>query len=246
MKMPMKAEDPLLDNHFEFLRTHRGAVIRDGAHAWVESSRPEFTYLVHGAGDAPAAWLARARAIHCLPGATRTDDALRAHGLAPAGGFTYMTLGAGAPTWRGMSGLDVRTATSADEIETFSDVQTRGFLEDGDDYAVWRAFLGDANTRNRQNPGQRFYVGFLDGAPVGVVLTVRTGATVGIYAVATLSEQRKRGVSTTLLQRAVADARSDGADEITLQVVSGSYAESLYAKLGFRPSFATRIFRAPN
>jgi hypothetical protein len=41
----------------------------------------------------------------------------------------------------------------------------------------------------------------------------------------------------------VSDARRDGADVITLQVVSGSYAESFYNKLGFRASFTTRIYR---
>jgi hypothetical protein len=103
--------------------------------------------------------------VHFLPGASLADDA---RGLAPSGGFTYMTLADDAPTWRGIPGLDVRTATSSDAIDTFSDVQTRGFIEDGDDYAEWRAFLGDANTRNLHNPGQRFYVGFLDGVPAGV------------------------------------------------------------------------------
>jgi GNAT superfamily N-acetyltransferase len=76
---------------------------------------------------------------------------------------------------------------------------------------------------------------------VGTVLTVFTGDTAGIYAVATLADQRRQGVSTTLLKQAVIDASARGARTITLQVKQDSYVENFYKNLGFERAFTTTM-----
>jgi ribosomal protein S18 acetylase RimI-like enzyme len=86
-----------------------------------------------------------------------------------------------------------------------------------------------------------FYIAYLDHKPAGVCLFVLTDGVAGIYAVATLPEFRKKGVATTLMKRGIHDAREKGCQTITLQVSTGSYAESLYRKLGFDVRFIARI-----
>lgn len=66
--------------------------------------------------------------------------------------------------------------------------------------------------------------------------------TLGIYGVATLPAERRRGTSTALLAHAVEEGWAQGAETVTLQALTGSYAHSLYEKLGFENAFVSTIF----
>src|SRR5262249_3120161 len=75
-------------------------------------------------------------------------------------------------------------------------------------------------------------------------LRVRHRSTLGIYAVATPPPFRRRGVSATPPARAIRDGRARGCATVTLQAAVGSYAEGLYARLGFATAFRSRAFVA--
>lgn len=49
----MKNERVLLENHLEFLRTHRGTVTKQADHWIVESDKKEFTFLIVGSTPIP-------------------------------------------------------------------------------------------------------------------------------------------------------------------------------------------------
>jgi ribosomal protein S18 acetylase RimI-like enzyme len=127
-------------------------------------------------------------------------------------------------------------------METFSELQSRGFLENQEAYATWHPWLRAANFKNLQNKDQYFFIAEIDGTPAGVVLMIVHEGIAGIYAVATPPQFRKNGVSTSILKHAVIEAKKLGCSTITLQVKNGSYAESLYRKLGFKTAFEMQIF----
>ncbi|MCM2321941.1 MAG: GNAT family N-acetyltransferase [Oligoflexia bacterium] len=238
---PSRAKE-LLQNHLAFLRNHRGKVSFDRDTVRVESARPEFTYLVLGESAESHDLLDRFNTIHLAPWSALTENQLKDRGCLPKGGLTYMTLGTNLPPWKTSGSMTIRTATTPRDMDLFSEVQSKGFLEKPEAYAIWHPFLRDANHRNLGNRAQSFYIGSLNNQAVGVVLTVVTGELAGIYAVATLPEFRKKGVSATIMSRAIEDARNQGCREITLQVAEGSYAESFYERLGFRTEFKTKVF----
>jgi len=130
-------------------------------------------------------------------------------------------------------------------MDIFSEVQARAFAEDQSVYESWHPWLRAANHRNLKNHKQIFYVGFLDEKPVGTTLTVFDGDTAGFYAVATLPEQRRKGVSQSMMAAAISDAYDLRYELLTLQVAQGSYAEKLYHKLGFRTKFVNPIYSLP-
>ena len=124
----------------------------------------------------------------------------------------------------------------------FTQVQTDGFLTADEDAAHWRAFLGKFNQANRGSAQQRFYLGSVAGEPAGVTLLLTTGEVAGIYAVATVPALRQHGVASTLLARALEDAKALGCSVFSLQVSQGSYAEGLYRKQGFGDAFSMVLF----
>ncbi len=81
--------------------------------------------------------------------------------------------------------------------------------------------------------GGRYFVGYIDGKPVGTSLLfslIKTGA---IFTVGTLKEYRKRGVATTLTAHAVMESIKQRNDLHTLQAVKEGNAEKLYKEVGF-------------
>jgi ribosomal protein S18 acetylase RimI-like enzyme len=85
--------------------------------------------------------------------------------------------------------------------------------------------------------GGRYFVGYIDGKPVGTSFLhslIKTGA---VFMVGTLEEYRKRGVATTLTAHAVMESKKQGNDLHTLQTAKGG-AEKLYKEVGFEVDHA--------
>jgi GNAT superfamily N-acetyltransferase len=236
-------ENILLENHLAFLGSHRGVVRADGDTIYVESDRPEFRYAILGRKTNLETLPATVRAVQVFPWSQPTVEELEKAGFAPATGLSYMVLGEDLPKWRVRNDLDIEVANDSAQMDVFSEVQSRGFLESVDDYKNWHPWLSAANHRNLQNPKQSFYVGSLGSTVLGVVLSVIEGGTAGIYAVATLPDHRKSGVSTTIMKRAISDAQARGCKTITLQVKQDSYVEEFYQHLGFKRVFTTKMFK---
>jgi GNAT superfamily N-acetyltransferase len=108
-----------------------------------------------------------------------------------------------------------------------------------------RAFLLGAALANVIDAAHRLYIAHLGGEPVGVALTVMDGATAGVYSVATIKSQRRKGVAAALLARAVQDARSAGADLVCAECPSGSDALRLFERAGFALAHESALWTAP-
>ena len=235
----------LLENHLAFLDAHRGTVTRRSKLAWVTSDNADFNYaiLLRGTRAASARrMLERFGSVHLLGDSPRLEALVNAGGFQRTGGLSYMVLD-GDPRGEPNPRLAIETASDEAGMATFSDVQLRGFIQNAEVQAKWQPWLLAANLRNLARADQSFFIGRIDGRPAGVLLLVTHGATAGIYAVATLPEFRKQGVSTTLLAHAVRLAREQGRSIVTLQVARGSDAERLYLHQGFREAIGCRVFR---
>ena len=82
--------------------------------------------------------------------------------------------------------------------------------------------------------GGRYFVGYIDGKPVGTSVLFSLMKTGGIFTVGTLKEYRRRGIGTTLTVHALMDSINEGNDLHTLQATKGGDAERLYRKIGFK------------
>jgi GNAT superfamily N-acetyltransferase len=160
----------------------------------------------------------------------------------PAMRLAYMRLAGQTPAPENPESWSIRQAEGRRDIEVFSGIQARSFNEDDADFAEWHPWLLQNNLKNYPDPDQLFYIGYLDDRPVGVALAVYHQQVAGIYAVATLPEFRKQGVSTRILDKVVLDAHGRNAKEIVLQTAGGSEAERLYKKRGFEKEFECVIF----
>jgi|GEM_PF-3589306 len=78
----------------------------------------------------------------------------------------------------------------------------------------------------------RAYSADLDGAPAAVALALHHGGDCGVSFVATLPRARRRGLATSVMRNALADAERHGLGSVTLQATELS--ERLYAQLGLR------------
>jgi ribosomal protein S18 acetylase RimI-like enzyme len=81
-------------------------------------------------------------------------------------------------------------------------------------------------------PGMRCYLGEVSGRPVTTGIGVTPGAFVGIFNVATLPADRRRGYGAAVTARAVADGLAAGARWSWLQSSASGYP--VYERLGFR------------
>ena len=133
-------------------------------------------------------------------------------------------------------GVDVRVA-EPDDARTFAT------LHGGSD--AWMRRLSLSGTMSGMlEPGNTFYLAYIEGQAIGTLHLLRDGATAGIYAVGTAKAHRRRGVSSTLIARAIMDAQAVACDVVCLSTDAGGYAEGLYAKLGFERAFESEVWTA--
>lgn len=232
-------DEALLHNHLAFLRRHRGEIATTAGGYAIQSTRAEFTYdiaLRDGTIDAGI------EVVHRPEIGDATAAQLEAQGFRRVGALRYMTRTTTGACLAAPADVGVRIASTPADADVFAEVQTRGFFDREDDQKKWLPFMREVARRNVGDPDQAFFIGQLGDVAAGVTLMVRTDV-VGIYAVATPSAFRKRGVATALLDAALRRAADGGVSIATLQVVAGSDAERLYSRLGFTPRFTTEIWR---
>jgi GNAT superfamily N-acetyltransferase len=87
----------------------------------------------------------------------------------------------------------------------------------------------------------RLYQARSDGEPVSILGTIdHEGGDCGIYFVATEEHARGRGLSTRLLQAALAEARERGC--VTSSLQASAMGEPVYTKLGYRSYFRLHMY----
>lgn len=237
----------LLNNHIEFIRTHRGDVIETVAGIDVRSDLPDVACWFPK--EEQASIPKHCSSVHLLPWTGNSwPQRLIDSGFQPAESLSYMELiGDISRTARTDEYIDISAVADENGANEFARIQGDAFLEPHDLTAdLWRSCFQMMALKNFRRPDQAFYLGKLCGQAVSTGLVVRTADTAGIYAVATIPEGRRQGVSTALLHRVVKDARLSGSSSITLQAISGSYAEGLYMRLGFTSCFHCQVWRAPD
>lgn len=232
----------LFQNHLEFLRTHRGSVTQADVGVQIESTRPEFSYLICGRDYSVKDVIAKHKTIHVAPWSALSPGEVECAGFSKKNSLTYMSLSTENASWSVNEKIHISCATDSAGIETFSEIQSRGFLETPAAFEEWHPWLRAANKNNFRNPTQTFYIGSLAQRPASVALTVQSNLVMGIYAVATLPEFRRQGISTAIMKNVARVASSYGCHMLTLQVVRDSSAERFYKNLGFKEEFIVDIF----
>jgi hypothetical protein len=133
--------------------------------------------------------------------------------------------------------LDIRLVADTPALDDHIRTVAAGF---GLDEALVRSFL---DARLRDEPGTRFYVGYVDGEPVVSGLGVATGRTIGVYNIATIESARRRGYGAAMTQRVGIDGRNAGCDVATLQ--ASDMGRPIYERLGYRTVVRYRGFVDP-
>lgn len=234
--------DPAFHNHLAFLAAHRGTLSTSDSGVTLDGAAPFLSFF--SPLKATAKIPAGCETVWLYPwSGPDWPKRLGKSGFLAAEQLIYMRLGALPPrAARPICTIEqVRSRRAALE---FADVQARGFLTDQNDHKRWwiDCFRRMA-LRNFASPDQDFLLARTGGEHAAVLLTVRTGRTAGIYAVATAPEHRGKGLSSALLQRAVKLAHSKGGTAIVLQVAAGSQAHGFYQRLGFEADYSCQVWR---
>jgi len=158
--------------------------------------------------------------------------------------LTYMDLDNKEAKWETNNNLTVKRVNSLSDMEDFSIVQGKGFSEEEEEFNDWYPYMRGKNIKNLNERTQNFYVAYEKDKPIGVALCIYHENIAGIYAVTTLQEHRRKGVSSTLIQKAINDAVFNNMKTITLQTITGSYANNFYKKLGFKDVFKCSVLKA--
>jgi GNAT superfamily N-acetyltransferase len=236
------AVESSLDNYIQFLRFFRGAVTRRDDRVVIESDRPEFTMLIPlqpRLADGIESFSGTILAPPWLDDANAWLSGLARRKVAE---IVFMSKPIAAPGAAEEHG--VRVARTTHEIAEFSLVQSRGFIEDPEEFPHWHAWLEAANLRNHVNERCHFLIADRDGQPAAVTLLVESAAACGIYAVATCPEHRRKGLATTLLGACEAKARDLGYRTTSLQVYAGTDAHGFYSRKGFTEDYRVAVWRA--
>ena len=190
------------------------AAMRDGS----------FRYLVHlrdGVDDRFVPLMAHLGLVEADP-----DDVLPGMAMAP--------ITEGSPT---PAELDIRPIV---DVGGFDDHLRTAALGFGLDEALVRSFL---DPRQLDEPGVRFYVGYVGGEPVATGVGIATGRTIGVYNIATVEGARRRGYGAAMTVRAALDGRAAGCDVAALQ--ASEMGRPIYERLGYRTVVRYRAFVDP-
>lgn len=233
------ADYALYANHRRFLEAQRGAVTRHDGYDVVHGDVPAFQIaMLHEAAVADQA--GRAAAVVFAP-PWADPGAARFAGLDYQ--LAHMSLPIGAMAPRPPHGtFEIGRAADEAALRAFTEVQAAGFASEPGGYDELFAWMWGKNLRALPLADLHFYCLRRAGAPVSVLLTVDSGEALGIYAVATPPAFRKQGLSSHLLGHVCAAAPAE--KQICLQVMRGSEAERLYAKLGFVERFVVNVYKS--
>lgn len=236
----LELEINLLENHLHFLSKHRGIKERLEFGEFIHSDNPDFNIFFPFLNEGTEK-VKKDYTIY-LPQWILMSEQMELK-YQKFGSLTYMFLADKEARWGINKKIKIKRANSLPDIEDFSVAQARGFCETDEQFNQAYSWMRQKNIENLDDYSQNFYIAYDNDKPVGVTLCIYYKNIAGIFAVATMPEYRKKGISTTLIQRAVDDAIKNGIAAITLQTVTDSYAHSFYKKLGFEDVFDCNIFK---
>lgn len=234
-------KENVLENHINFLSKHRGIRENHEAIEFINSEKAPYNIAFPLSTEAIDK-ISKDYTTY-LPEWISINEQMEAR-YNKLGSLTYMVLTDKNSEYEINKEITIKRVSSLSGMEDFSIVQGKGFCEEEEEFNEWYPWMREINIKNLHDNTQNFYVAYENDKPVGVTLCIYHKNIAGIYAVTTMPEHRKKGISTTLIQRAIEDAISHNMTTITLQTSTDSYAHSLYKKLGFEGAFNCTILKA--
>ena len=234
-------KESILENHIHFLSKHRGIRECFEYGQFIHSDKAEYNIAFPFSNEGIEE-ISKKYTIY-LPKWVSINDQMKLK-YKKAGSLTYMILNNERREWKINEKIITKRAISLSGIEDFSIVQGKAFCETEEEFNEWYLWMRERNIKNLEDSNQNFYVAYENDNPVSVMLCIYHKNIAGIYAVATLPEHRKKGISTTLMQRVVDDAICNNMKTIILQTSTESYAHSFYRNLGFEDVFECSILKA--
>jgi len=229
----------LLEHHLYFLSTHRGNRESLEQVEFIHSEKPSFN-IAFPLSSESITTIGSMFNIY-IPDWLNVDKN-KLIGWEKTGSITYMILSGMIDNWKTNNKISVREIGSTADMKNFSLIQGKGFCQTEDDFKEWHPWMSEKNITNISDINQRFYVGYYDEKPLGVCLSIIHNNIIGVYAVATLPEYRKQGISATIMKQAIHEAQKSNIHSVTLQVMTNSYAHQYYKHLGFSDAFHCNIF----
>ncbi len=165
------------------------------------------------------------------------DKRLERRRLSVVSRRSWMALRDDAPSIARNADVDIRCGIPED-VASFATIHSAGSK------FVRRMSIASTLAGLRRG-GNLYYLAHLDGQAVATGHLLIDGRTAGIYALATMRPYRKRGVSSTILARAIDDARAAGCDLICLSAEAEGAPERLYRNLGFERIFESQTWSMP-
>lgn len=83
----------------------------------------------------------------------------------------------------------------------------------------------------------KYYIGYIESKPVGMLSLLVFEQYAGLYAIATDENYQRRGVCTTLLDTALTYCENQEIDTVFLQTVKDGESLKVFEKLGFKTEF---------
>lgn len=234
-------KEKILESHIHFLSKHRGKREFLNYSEFIDSDKIEYN-IAFSLSNEGIEKINKKYTIY-LPQWISINEQMELK-YKKIGSLTYMVLSEKTPQLEINKKIVIKRATSLSDIEDFSIVQGKAFCETEEEFNEWYLWMREKNIENFDDSTQNFYIAYENDKPVSVLLSIYHKKTAGIYAVATLPEHRKKGISSTLIQRAIDDAISSNMTLITLQTSTESYAHSFYRNIGLESVFECSILKA--
>lgn len=147
-------QQQLLDNHLAFLASHRGLIRTEGNIVYVESDRPEFTFVIPGRNSKVSDLSPLVKTLQHLPWCGLSIEDIKGLGFASKFGISYMVLDDKAPEWSVRKDLGIERVQNRDLMDVFSRVQSRSFNEADEGFEAWYPWLkAEPAKSEQQQPG---------------------------------------------------------------------------------------------
>ncbi|MEO1262523.1 MAG: GNAT family N-acetyltransferase [Bacteroidota bacterium] len=238
----MTDKNDILNNRLEFIahhRDHRETLNGvDLFHSKVDYFKTAFLFNKNGIKKIP-----RSFELY-LPEWLQIDHAiLKKNGWEKTNSMIHMTWDNEPENWKINPDITISKIEHESRVEEFCKTQSRGFNgEDIDKDPCYPTMLA-STLKNLSKSNHHFYLASLNGEPAGAIVLFFHEAGLGIYAVTTIEKFRKKGISTSLMKRALDEGKKANSAFITLQTMEGTYAEKFYETLGFTAAFHSDVFK---
>jgi ribosomal protein S18 acetylase RimI-like enzyme len=148
------------------------------------------------------------------------------------------------PSPSSSTGLKIVPVTTERETEVFARTLNAGDFQAPPEIArSIPDLLRPSWTEGGPEPHLRCFVGYREGVPVATSLRFLSDGVVGIYGVATIPEERRRGYGASLTLAALEDGRARGYGVGVL--IATAMGEPVYRRLGFQELFRVTQFEIP-